>query len=144
MPGRASLGEGERVVEEAQEIGWCVGLVERAPPGDVAGVGRAQVRQEASARRRLRTVGSDEHVHLDGPVAIDVRTHHAVAVGEIRECCTPMVAVGREGGGECAIDRLPRSEVLRRALDLACAAFGAEIPTHRAVRRRQGVLAMDP
>src|SRR5467141_800070 len=98
VPGRARLAESERVVEKAHEFGRSVGLVERATPGDVAGVGRAQVRQEAPARRRLRTVGGDEHVRLDYPVTIDVRTHHAVAVAEIRERCTPMVAVGGESG----------------------------------------------
>src|SRR5258708_20132983 len=55
-----------------------------------------------------------------------------------------MVAVGGEGGGERAIDRLPRGEVLRRALPLAFTAFGAEIATHPAVRRRQGARAVGP
>src|SRR6266436_8630568 len=98
MPGRARLAEGERVVEEAHEIGRRDGLVERATPGDVAGVGRAQVRQEAPARRRLRAVGGDEHVRLDYPVTIDVRPNRAVAVAEIRERCAAMVAAGGEGG----------------------------------------------
>src|SRR6266403_4744535 len=49
VPGRTRLAESERVVEEAHEIGLSVGLVERAAPGDVAGIGRSQVRQEAPA-----------------------------------------------------------------------------------------------
>src|SRR6202041_3364317 len=55
-----------------------------------------------------------------------------------------MVAVGGEGGGERAIDRLPRGEVLGRALHFAFTAFGAEIATHPAVRRRQGARAVSP
>jgi hypothetical protein len=71
-----------------------------------------------------------------------VRAHHAVAVAEIRERCTLMITVGGESGGERAIDRLPRGEVLRRPLHLAFTAFGAEIATHAAVRRRQGARAV--
>ena len=41
-----------------------------------------------------------------------MRLHRALAVAEIRERCAPMVAVGGEGVGERAIDRLPRGEVL--------------------------------
>src|SRR6266446_572829 len=55
-----------------------------------------------------------------------------------------MVAVGREGGGERAIDCLPRGEVLGRTLHLAFTAFETEIATHRAVRRRQGGRAVGP
>ena len=75
---------------------------------------------------------------------VDVRLHRALAVAEIRERCAPMVAIGGEGGGERAIDRLPRGEVLGRALHLAVTAFGAEIATHCAMRRRQGVRAVGP
>src|SRR5271166_2268362 len=60
-----------------------------------------------------------------------MRLHRALAVAEIRERCAPMVAVGGEGVGERAIDRLPRGEVLRRALHLAFTAFRTEIATHR-------------
>ncbi len=73
---------------------------------------------------------------------VDVRLHRAVAVDEIRERCAPMVTVGGKGDGERVIDRLPRGEVLRRALHLAFTAFGTEIPTHRAVRRRQHARAV--
>ena len=55
-----------------------------------------------------------------------------------------MVTIGGEGCGERAIDRLPRGEVLRRELHFAVTAFGAEIATHAAVRRRQGARAVGP
>src|SRR5271165_7225287 len=55
-----------------------------------------------------------------------------------------MVAVGGEGRGERAIDRLPRGEVLGRALHLAFTAFGAEITAHPAARRWQGARAVGP
>src|ERR1700692_1323264 len=55
-----------------------------------------------------------------------------------------MVAFEGERGGERAIDRLPRGEVLGRALPLAFTAFGAEIAPHRAVRRWQGARTVGP
>src|SRR5229473_8154694 len=55
-----------------------------------------------------------------------------------------MVAVGGESGGERAIDRLARGEVLGPTLHLAFTAFETEIATHRAVRRRQGGRAVGP
>src|ERR1700731_3774054 len=91
VPGRARLAESERVVEEAHEIGRSVGLVERAAPGDVAGVGRAQVRQEVPARRRLCTVSGDEHVRLEGFGELRC-THQGTVTGQnstTYSCCSP-------------------------------------------------------
>ena len=89
MPGRARLAESERVVEEANEIGRSVGLVERAGPGDIAGVGRAQIRQEVPAGERLRAVSGDEHIRLDDPAPVDAGPHRALAAAEVREHRTP-------------------------------------------------------
>src|SRR5712671_4488779 len=73
-----------------------------------------------------------------------MRLHRALAIAEIRQRRAAMVAVGGESVGERAIDRLPRGEVLRRALHLAFTAFRTEIATHHAARRRQGARAVGP
>jgi hypothetical protein len=130
------LGESECVVEEAHEIGRGLGLVERAAPSDVAGVGRAQVGQKAPAGGRLRAVGGDEHIRLDQSVPVDVRLHGALAVAEIRERGAPMVAIGRKGSGERAIDRLPRGEVLGRTLGSEAEAICRSSSTSISLRRR--------
>ena len=93
---------------------------------------------------RLRAVSGDEHIRLDDPVPVDVGPYRALAAAEVREHRTPMVAVGGEGVDERTIDRLPRGELLGRALHLAVTAFGAEIPTHPAPRRWQGVRPVGP
>src|SRR5882724_776379 len=73
-----------------------------------------------------------------------MRLHRALAIAEIRKRRAAMVAVGGEGVGERAIDRLPRGEVLRRALHRTFTAFRTEIAAHRAARRRQGARAVGP
>ena len=65
VPARARLAEGEGLVEEAHQLGGDLLLLDRAAPGDIAGVERLDLGQQPAARLRTRAVGADQEVRLD-------------------------------------------------------------------------------
>jgi hypothetical protein len=50
MSARAGFAEGEGIVEEGHELFGGVGFVQGAAPGDIAGIMRGGVREEAVAQ----------------------------------------------------------------------------------------------
>ncbi len=97
MPARARLAEGEGLVEEARQPGGDPPLLDRAAPGDVAGVARLDLGQQPLARLRAGAVGADQEVRLDLPALREAGRDPAVRLLEPRERRAGVVVFVREG-----------------------------------------------
>src|SRR3954451_23385320 len=97
MPVRAGLAEGEGLVEEAHQLGGESSLLDRAPPGDVAGIARLDLGQQLLTRLRAGALGADQEVRFDLPALREARRAPPVRLPEPGERRAGVIALIREG-----------------------------------------------
>ena len=134
---RARLANRERSVEEPDQLKVCPLLVERAAPGDIAGVDRLDLGQQPAAGLRAGAVGADQQVHLDLAPSGEPRHDPPVHLLEPDQGRAGMVVLVRKGRPECPEDRVPGGELPRERDRHPVAAFGQEVPPVRGRDDRQ-------
>ena len=89
-----------------------IGLVRRAAPDVIAGVGRLQLRRDLAAHGRADAVAADQDVGLLDAAAVEMHAHAAAVLLDALECPAEMVVRGIDGRAQQALQPIPRGQDL--------------------------------
>ena len=95
-----------------QRLRRQIGLVRRAAPDVVAGIGRLQLRRDLAAHRRADAVAADQDVGILDPAAVEVHPHAAAVLLDALERPAEMVVRRIDGLAQQPLQPVPRREDL--------------------------------
>ena len=131
MPAGPALAERERIVEEADEIRRRASLLQRAAPGDIAGVTRLDLGKQPAPQVGVRAIGADQQVRRDLATLREARDDSPRRLLEPGQGLAGVVALVGERRAERPVDRVPRRRSHRHdGGDAVAAVRGEVLPGH--------------